>query len=145
VNDNDGATSNEATLSIKVNAPPQAANDNVVFPADRPGTHLVVGNDVDSDGTIDPSTVDLLPAAPGRQSWLKLGGQGEASVNEYGAVTFTPVQGYVGTVTIPYTVNDNDGATSTEAPLSIKVNGPPQAAPDAVVIPVSTSSALQGP
>ena len=24
----------------KVNAPPQAANDNVVFPADRPGTHL---------------------------------------------------------------------------------------------------------
>jgi len=81
----------------------------------------LVGNDVDPDGTIDPSRVNLDPAARGRQTTTTIKGQGTATVDANGVVTFTPVQGYVGTVTIQYTVTDNNGATSNQATLSIKV------------------------
>ena len=113
-----GMASDPATLTIRVNAPPQAADDAAASQAERV---KVVRNDVDSDGTIDAATVDLDPATDGRQTTFVHDGVGTARVDGDGVVTFTPEKGIVGPVRIAYTVNDNDGATSNTAHLDIQV------------------------
>lgn len=130
VNDNDGATSNQATISITVNPvndPPVANNDAVSTNEDTPVTLNVVSNDTDLDGSINVSTVDLDPSSPGIQSTATISG-GTISVNASGVITFTPTTNFNGLTTATYTVNDNSGATSNIATISITVipvNDPP--------------------
>ncbi|MBS7234286.1 cadherin-like domain-containing protein, partial [Flavobacterium psychroterrae] len=96
----------------------------------------VTTNDSDVDGTIDVATVDLDPATPGIQTTFTVTGQGTYTVNNLGVVTFTPVLNYNGTATpINYTVNDNNGAISNIATISItvtSVNDNPVAVNDAI-------------
>jgi gliding motility-associated-like protein len=136
VNDNSGATSNEATITITVNAvndPPEAHADGVGTSEEVPVTVNVVSNDTDSDGTIDAATVDLNTSLVGIQS-TNTTAAGTFSVNASGVVTYTPETDFFGSATLPYTVNDNGGATSNAATISITVtpvNDPPVAQNDA--------------
>ncbi|MBS7229463.1 tandem-95 repeat protein, partial [Flavobacterium psychroterrae] len=139
VNDNNGAVSNIATISItvtSVNDNPVAVNDAITTNEDTAVTINVTTNDSDVDGTIDVATVDLDPATPGIQTTFTVTGQGTYTVNNLGVVTFTPVLNYNGTATpINYTVNDNNGAVSNIATISItvtSVNDNPVAVNDAI-------------
>jgi len=96
VNDNDGNTSNIATLTIKYGEAPTAVDDATANPGEpspsNPTTLLdITNNDFDSDveGTIEPSTVDLDPTTPGIQSTLN-NADGDYVVDGAGNVTFTP-------------------------------------------------------
>jgi gliding motility-associated-like protein len=122
VNDNSGATSNVATLTITVTAvndAPVATNDTASTNEDTPVTVTVTSNDTDLDGTINTSSVDLDPSTAGIQSTFT-NAQGTWTVSN-GVVTFTPALNYNGTASITYTVNDNSGATSNVATLTVTV------------------------
>ena len=77
---------------------------------------------MDVDGTLQPATVQItgttLPGDP-----LVVPGQGTWSVNTTtGAITFTPLPDYDGPVTdITYTVDDNNGVTSSPATVSVTI------------------------
>ncbi|WP_210407665.1 Ig-like domain-containing protein, partial [Hydrocoleum sp. CS-953] len=106
--------------------PPVAVDDSIVTPPDTAVTFNITNNDSDSDGTIDPSTVDLDPSTPEETETTRtVEGEGTYTVDESGNVTFTPETGFVGTTTpITYTVEDNEGATSNQANISVRINDP---------------------
>ncbi len=138
VKDNDGLDSNLATVNINVsvpvpvNNPPTANPDSANTKAGTPVTLNIVSNDSDSDGTVIPSTVDLDPNTAGFQSSYTVSDQGTFTADASGNVTFTPLPTFAGTSTIPYTINDDDGAPSNQANISVTVapNQPPVAAND---------------
>ncbi len=143
VNDNEGLTSNAATVTItvtSVNDAPVATADNAVTNEDTPVSFNVVSNDNDVDGTINAGSVDLDPGSPGIQTTLAVAG-GNFSVDGSGLVTFTPVLNFNGPVTITYTVADNEGSASSPAQISITVNAvndAPVAVADAISTPEDT-------
>ncbi|MGK7890218.1 MAG: Ig-like domain-containing protein [Leptolyngbyaceae cyanobacterium] len=139
VNDDDGLVSNEATITVTVNDPPTATNDTDTTPKDTPTTFSITGNDNDSDGTLDLTTVDLDPSIPGRQTTFTTPGQGTYTVDDEGNVTFTPENGFTGIATpINYTVNDNEGLVSDPATITVTVNDPPIATNDTDTTPKDT-------
>jgi gliding motility-associated-like protein len=122
VNDNSGATSNSATITVNitpVNDAPVANNDSATTNEDTPVTVNVCSNDTDVDGTINLNTVDLDPSTPGIQTTFT-NAQGTWTVSN-GIVTFTPALNFNGTATISYVVNDNSGATSNSATITVNV------------------------
>ena len=122
VNDNGGATTNVATVNITVtpvNDAPVAVNNTATTAEDTPVSVNIVTNDTDIDGTINAASVDLDPTTAGQQTTLTTA-QGTWSVTN-GNLTFTPVANYNGPASITYTVNDNSGATSNVATVSITV------------------------
>ncbi len=125
VNDNGGATSNQATISIAVvdiNDAPVAVNDIVATNEDAAVTIQILTNDTDGDGTIAANTVDLDPGTGGIQSAYTDGNNNSYTVSTLGIVSFTPAANFNGTATRTYTVNDNDGATSNAATITVTVN-----------------------
>jgi len=116
VADNLLAVSNTATVSVEVtNAPPVAANDTAVTNVNTAVVINVVTNDTDADGTVNPASVAIAtpPAS------------GSALVNQVtGAVTYTPNANFTGADSFTYTVNDNLGAASNAASVSITVSVP---------------------
>jgi len=125
VNDVQGLTSNIATVTITVNPVndvPVAVNDAVTTDEDNAVTFSVTTNDTDVDGTIDATTVDLNTTLAGIQNTFTSGGVGTFTVNAAGNVTFTPIANYFGTANLTYRVNDNAGATSNTATMSVTVN-----------------------
>lgn len=118
------------------NQPPIAIIDRATTPLDTPVTLSVVANDTEIDGTIDPATVDLNPNVPERQEVFTVPEQGLFTTDDAGNVLFTPVEGFIGTSTIPYTVQDNLGALSNIAAIIVTVtttgtpNQPPLAVDD---------------
>jgi gliding motility-associated-like protein len=124
VNDNSGATSNAATVTITVNAvndPPVAVNDNSSTNEDTPVSFNITTNDTDVDGTINAASVDLDPSTVGIQTTFS-NASGSWSVNSSGVLTYTPSVDFNGTASIDYVVNDNSGATSNVATVTITVN-----------------------
>ena len=125
---NDGTTdSNIATVSINVvpvNDPPVAVNDIIIVTdEDIAVTFTINTNDTDSDGTINPATVDLNPSTPAEDKTFTVPGEGTYTVDNAGNVTFTPALNYNGTTTpVQYTVKDNAGALSNPATIQITVN-----------------------
>lgn len=113
VTDNDGATSNAATVTVSViqpNAAPVAVNDSA---ATRFGAQVsidVLNNDYDTDGSLDKSTVTIVtpPVA------------GTASVEPDGKITYTATAS--GTFTFTYTVADDQGAASNAATVTVVVS-----------------------
>ncbi len=118
--------SDSATVTITItptatNTPPVAVDDSVTTTVDTPvvfnvidGTQSSGNPDSDSDGNIDPTTVQVIsPVASG------------TLVNNLdGTFQFTPAPGASGTVSFTYNVQDNLGATSNNATVNIDVTAP---------------------
>jgi len=101
--------------------PPVADDNNTTTDEDVAVTFDVVSTDTDADGTVDNSTVDLDPGTAGIQTTFTDADGNVWTVDANGNVTFTPAPDYNGTAVINYTVNDNDGASSNTADLTVVV------------------------
>lgn len=107
------------------NSPPAAADDAANTIVDTAVVINVLANDVDIDGTINPLTLTLI-----NPEGLNL------VTNLDNTVTFTPVAGSIGAVTFSYTVQDDLGALSNAAAVSINVAN---AAPTPNIAPVAAN------
>ncbi|MCG7978895.1 MAG: retention module-containing protein [Candidatus Thiodiazotropha endolucinida] len=132
VSDNEGNPSNPATVTVSYGDGPVAGNDassgNMI---NMPVTVDVLINDSDPDGSLDPSSVQIVGTAnPGDP--LPVPGEGAWTVNATtGAITFTPESGFRNDPSsISYTVDDNDGNTSNTATVTIDYTSPPVAMDD---------------
>ena len=113
--DDGGAISNVATVSITVNNindPPVAVDDVVIIDEDQQVTVNVISNDTDVDGTLIIATLELQ-ATPLN---------GTVVNNQNGTVTYTPKLNFNGQDTFSYTIEDDDGAVSSIATVSITIN-----------------------
>src|SRR5262249_12783755 len=121
VQDAQGNTSNPATVTVDyVQLPPVAVNDSSLNNPPGPVTLNVTANDTDPNNDLDPSTVDLDPSTPGRQTTFIVPGQGFWQVDSSGNVTFFPDVGFTGNPTpITYTVADRTGLVSNAATITI--------------------------
>ncbi|MCB9390203.1 MAG: tandem-95 repeat protein [Acidimicrobiia bacterium] len=137
VADDDGNVSDPATVTVTVQAPlvpPVAVDDDAVTEPGVPVGIDVVGNDSDSDGVIDPTTVMLIDPVTQEPTSdpVTIPGEGTYEVDPVtGEVTFTPEDGFVGESTIDYVVSDDDGNVSDPATVTVTVEAP-QAVPVAV-------------
>jgi gliding motility-associated-like protein len=104
-----------------VNDAPIANNDSATTLYDTNITFAVSNNDIDIDGTINNSTIDLDPSSPGIQTTFTVPGQGTYTANNNGTVTFNPLPGFEGNSSINYVIQDNEGAISNSATISITV------------------------
>lgn len=123
VSDNAGAVSNVASINItvqNVNATPIANNDTGVTTQNTSVDINVVANDTDSDGVIDAAKVDLNTSRAGIQTTVTVA-EGTFTVNNIGIVTYKPARNFTGSVQLAYTVNDNNGAVSNIATITIAV------------------------
>jgi len=125
VADNDGAVSNRAKVTIEVacNEPPIALDDEATTEAERPVNIDVPANDSDSDGTINRTSVAIVREPR----------EGTLNVNPTtGIVTYTPNPDSCGSDYFTYTIEDDDGATSNRARVSVTIvcNEPPIARAD---------------
>ncbi|MBC9798457.1 Ig-like domain-containing protein, partial [Sinomicrobium weinanense] len=132
VDDEDGFTSNEATVTVFVgnNGGLMAVDDEADTPLDTPVTIPVLDNDVAGNAPIDPSTVAIGTMPTG----------GNTAVNAAGTVTYTPDAGFEGTDTFTYTVEDTEGFKTNEATVTVFVgdNGGLMAVDDEANTPVDT-------
>ena len=89
------------TVDITLVIGPDAIDDNATTKMNTPVDIDVLDNDVDGDTAIDPTTVTFTGTAPNPTN------EGTFTVDgTTGLVTFTPVDGYTGTVYIDYEVCD---------------------------------------
>src|SRR5690606_31989860 len=122
VADSDGAVSNTASITITVlaiNDAPVAVNDAASTNQNNAVSINILANDTD-DGSLNTASVDLDPGTAGIQASRTLT-QGTFTVTSSGTVTFSPVTNYFGTVSITYTVADNEGLRSNEATIAVNV------------------------
>ena len=92
------------------------ANNDTAGPVQAGGTtsFTVTGNDVDSDGNLDASSVEIISEP----------GDGTATVNSSGTISYTNT-GTTATIDIlSYKVADTEGVFSNEATVSITVTDP---------------------
>jgi len=125
VDDNEGATSNEATVSVEVecNESPEADNDVATTDENTAIEINVASNDDDSDGSLDLSSIRITTAPS----------FGTVSVHpSSGIVSYMPDPLSCGEDSFRYTIDDDDGATSNEASVAIAVlcDDPPLAIDD---------------
>ncbi len=118
VNDNDGAVSNIATVSIAVIVPDvntaPLARDDIAGSIESGDimTITVLNNDSDSDGTLDKDTVTIVTAPI----------HGTTSVDLItGKITYTHDGSATTNDFFTYTVKDNEGAVSNLATVQIKI------------------------
>ncbi|ADV68582.1 beta strand repeat-containing protein [Deinococcus maricopensis] len=147
VQDNQGFTSNAATITVTVT--PRAVNDTASTAPSASVNVPVLNNDVGTG--LQPGSVVFVNAPAG--STVTNGGktltnaQGTYQVQPDGSVTFTPALGFTGTTTpVSYTVTDAAGTISNPATLTITVSSitAPTATNDAASTPKGTSVTLPG-
>ncbi|MBT1706397.1 tandem-95 repeat protein, partial [Chryseosolibacter indicus] len=120
------------TLSIKVDASkdtiaPLASADAATASVGNEVLVNVANNDTDATGNLDPSRVDLDPLTEGIQQSLVLPGKGTVTVDAKGNVIFLAEPGFVGNLSVAYTIADDAGNVSNTALINITVesNLPP--------------------
>jgi hypothetical protein len=108
-----GGQSNAASVSVRVQPAPVAANDTATIPANQSATLNVLGNDTSDAGTLDSASINItVPPAHG------------TAVVTNGAVVYTPATGYSGLDTFQYSAKDNLGTVSNVATVSMDVTAP---------------------
>lgn len=100
------------TINQPVNQPPVAVDDFASTRRNVAVTINVLLNDYDPDGSLSPSTVQIV-TAPTRG--------GTATANANGTVTYAPRRGFRGTDVFTYTVKDGNGAISNAATVRVNV------------------------
>jgi hypothetical protein len=126
--DDEGATSNVATVSIMVkNTPPVAVDDQFVVFWNTSSVLDVIANDTD----VNPGDKDILRLAPSTISTPSNGGSAQAKDK---SIIYTPVRGFTGTETFTYKVQDEFDSCAAPATVRVTVvNNPPVAVDDVFV------------
>jgi mannan endo-1,4-beta-mannosidase len=107
--------------------PPVADIDTAVTEFNTAATLNPPANDIAYGGaTVVPGSLDLDPAAAGRQATIAVTG-GTFVAGADGVVTFTPTAGFSGKVQASYIIQDSAGRTSNAAALSVTVKPDPTA------------------
>ncbi|MCF8304059.1 MAG: LruC domain-containing protein [Bacteroidales bacterium] len=103
--DADNSMCDEATVTITIIAGPTAVDDSETTDMNTPVDIDVLSNDQQGTAPLDPTTVEFVNGTEPNP-----GTEGTFTVNSNtGLVTFTPVNGFTGTVTVDYEVcDDND-------------------------------------
>ncbi|MCF2910359.1 Ig-like domain-containing protein [Pseudoalteromonas sp. DL2-H2.2] len=117
VQDNEGSVSNAATVTITVerlNMAPVAGNDSASVEIAQSVTIAVLDNDSDTDGTVQAGTVEIV------QSPL----MGSTEISSNGAITYMHSGTSEGEDTFTYRVQDNLGAFSNTATVTITITAP---------------------
>jgi VCBS repeat-containing protein len=152
VTDNQGSTSNGATVSLNVvdtnppaNQPPVAVNDTATTAEDTPATGNVLSNDSDPDGnalTVIQFSLGSVTYAAGDTAVLA--GIGRLTLAANGAYTFTPEPNYNGPVPVAtYTVSDGIASVTATLTLSVSaVNDAPVAQNDLASTPVNAPTTI---
>ncbi len=111
----------EMAANAMLPLPPVAGDQWTTTPANMAVTLNPLGNDIAYAGaTIDPTSIDLDPATPGRQSSAMVYG---GTFNVVGqAVQFTPSAGFNGQTQLAYTFEDTNQKVSNTAYLFVSVN-----------------------
>ncbi|MEZ6135388.1 MAG: tandem-95 repeat protein [Pirellulaceae bacterium] len=112
VRDLAGNLSNEATVTVTVNNAPVANNDSTFTFKNESIDINVLANDTDFDGTLNPSTVEVVVSPTPA---------GTTEVLPGGIIRFTPETGFAGQVQFSYTVADDVGTTSNVANVLVRV------------------------
>ncbi|MEC4090247.1 Ig-like domain-containing protein [Pseudoalteromonas rubra] len=148
VQDNEGGLSNTATVTITVerlNQPPVAVNDSASVEVAQSVTITVLDNDSDADGTLQAGTVEIVQSAQ----------MGTTEVSSSGEITYFHTGTSEGEDSFTYQVQDNQGAVSNTATVTITITAPnttPVAVDDstqvdkneAVAIPVLNNDQAKG-
>ncbi len=122
IKDNLGAESNEAEVTIRVNALP-VANDDVLRVHQGEAVMVdVAANDFDADGVLDPGSIRITHAPA----------HGAAMLTAAGQIEYLPAAEYFGDDTFAYTIDDDLGARSSEGWVAVSVNAAPVAVADSV-------------
>jgi len=136
VKDNLGQTSNTATVSVQVNAPPVAGNDSASAAVGTVVGINVIANDTASNGSINSTTVNIVSAAT----------CGSTSVQANGVVQFTApgtIPAGPGTCSFSYVVSDTfvPSQISNVATVTVTIipGVPPVAVNDAAVAATSAT------
>ncbi|NAW65814.1 tandem-95 repeat protein, partial [Photobacterium halotolerans] len=114
VEDSTGRVSNTATVTINVagvNDAPVTVADTLSVNEDESGVIEVLANDSDLDGTLAPASVQVITQPQ----------KGQASVAADGKVTYTPAANFFGNDSFTYVVQDDLGATSQPATVTVTV------------------------
>ncbi|WP_157964705.1 tandem-95 repeat protein, partial [Algibacillus agarilyticus] len=117
VNDVQGSTSEEATVSITVSAvndAPVVVNDVAQTTENTAITLNVTANDIDVEDGVPTGAVTLV--TQGAQG-------GVATVLDNGSIEFTPASNFNGTDSFTYKVQDSEGLVSGLATVSVAVSG----------------------
>jgi mannan endo-1,4-beta-mannosidase len=108
--------------------PPVADHDSAVTAFNTAVTLNPPANDVTYGGaTLKPKTLDLDPAASGRQTTISVAG-GTFAAFSNGTVSFTPTEGFVGRAEASYVIQDSSARLSNLATLTVTVQPDPTAA-----------------
>ena len=119
-----GANSIHEIRGLAIVQAPIAVDDNVQTKYGQPVVIGVLDNDQDGGGAaIDPKTVDLNPNTIGLDNSYLVAGKGTFELDNQGVVTFTPVAGFAGTVSIPYTVLNFNKNLSNLGNINVIVTG----------------------
>ncbi|MGG1519428.1 Ig-like domain-containing protein [Paenibacillus oryzisoli] len=134
VTDAGGLSSSEATITITVNGAPTAADQSIAV---NQGTSKEITLGVTDDLTAVNSLIYTVPAttAPSHGTLA----QDETDKNKW---TYTPTTGYAGPDSFTYKVTDAGGLSSSEATITITVNGVPTAAAQSVVVNKNTAKTI---
>ena len=105
--------------------PPLATNDAVTTPYNTPVTLAAASTDAAGEGTTlnlgSIQLIDPVTGQPDADGVVTIPNEGTFVVNGDGTVTFTPVEGFTGVSTVPYTIEDALGQTSNIANLTVTV------------------------
>lgn len=116
VTDNQGGRNQDQTTLTVTNASPVAHDVTAITDQEVAIAIDVTANDHDPDGDIDPATVTILTHPS----------HGSVAVDlATGEVTYAPGAHFYGSDVFSYTVEDDDGATSNQATVTVTVNPAP--------------------
>ncbi|MCO6458585.1 MAG: tandem-95 repeat protein [Pirellulaceae bacterium] len=115
VQDDDGGVSNIALVTILVNDPPVAVDDEAAAIINATVAIDVLSNDSDADGALNPATVAVV-AQPQH---------GVATANPDGTVSYMPNLDYSGPDSFTYRVRDDSGTLSNVATVTLDVSDNP--------------------
>ncbi|GGA48362.1 Ig-like domain-containing protein [Okeania sp. KiyG1] len=125
-NDNQGNPLEPADITVTVEPVPELTDDTANTAPNTPVTFSIIEN----DENVDPSTIDLDPETPGIQKNITVPGEGTFAVDDDGNLTFTPLAGFEGEASIPYTADDNQGNPLEPADITVTVAPIPELTDD---------------
>lgn len=123
IRDNDGVTSNEATVSITINPvndDPIANDDNISLVTGDTVNIPVAANDNDPENELDLTSIEITEQPA----------NGTVTVNNDGTVTYTHDGSATTSDSFKYTIKDLSGAVSNEATVTISIGTAPVANDD---------------